>query len=86
MDKKIITELNRSLEIMGMAPLLLIESTIFDEIISLAKPIFTTAAEKFSVSKGKNIFIGTEEVSKELFKKFQKVINNPSKLVNLTIL
>jgi len=84
MNKKIITELNRNLEIMGMAPLLLIESTIFDEIISLAKPIFTTAAEKFSVSKGKNIFIGTEEVSKELFKKFQKVINNPSKLVNLT--
>ena len=80
MNNKIITEVNRTLEIMGINKTLLTESTIFDEIISLAKPIFTTAAEKFSTSKGKNIYVGTEEISKDLFKKFQKVINNPSKI------
>ena len=84
MNNKIITEVNRTLEIMGVNKTLLTESSIFDEIISLAKPIFATAAEKFATSKGKNIFVGTEEISKELLKKFLKVIDNPSKLVNLT--
>ena len=84
MDKKIITEINRTLEIMGVNRTLLTENTIFDELVDMVRPMFTSAAEKFVASKGKNIFIGTVEVSKDLFTKFMKVIDNPSKIVNLS--
>ena len=86
MDKKIITEINRTLEIMGVNRTLLTENTIFDELVNMVRPMFTDAARAAGAAaiKSKRITVGAIEISKDLFSKFLKVIDSPSQIANLT--
>lgn len=82
MEKKLITEINRNLEIMGINKPLLTESVI-GEFLQWAKPTFVKAAKQLKKG-GDDIVIGVEHISKNLFKKFSDIIDEPQLINTLT--